>query len=406
MISSLDSRYAEKLKVFDEILGDKNFVYFMSVWSIAYAKARNLDAKIEYYTDKEELYGRVAVEEKICKHQMVALLNILKMDYPNVVFHYGLTSEDIMHNARWAQVTAVIHEINSKLQLVSKEIANYGEQVPFPILGHTHGQPATPISITPYLRAKADIQMIMHPKMRCGGSNGQTTIFNLLKEDVGRLSATWEINVREILRLQIPSIDYCGICSGPNLLQIGPSNETTITQGMTTALKLRSLCRALWDHCSRGILVTHKDKKQAGSSAMPHKSNPIIFENAEGCFSIAYSILENSLQANLDSRGLRDLSNSVINRNAMDGWCYLYLGVDGLLNGMKTSTYNSEKILTELREHPECLTELLRYYLWSSTGEDKYWALKEKPVSDFDEAVKYMENWDLNWPHHETSDFL
>lgn len=397
MISALDSRYYARLKPLSEVFGEENFVYFMSVWSIAFAECINEGAYLPFYENREELFRRVEVKERVTKHQMVALIQVLEEDYPDIHFHFGLTSEDIMHNARCTQISLAMDIIQEKVKEVEQAIRDFEKQVKTPILAHTHGQPATPVKIGLYLRAKMKHLALIRPEFRLGGSNGQLTALQFASkiEDFKSLSDKWLKKVQKAIpnlgksEIIIPTVRV-------GLLQVGPSNEATIFTSMSMALKLRALARALWDHCQRKLLVSQTLQKQAGSSAMPHKVNPINLENAEGCFTNAYHVFLNTLEANCDSRGLRDLSNSVVNRQATDGWSYLYLGITSLITGMTTSAYSNQNIMVELRDNPECLTEILRYYIMLEEGRnDPYWELKNNPPANLDDTLKRMANWDV-----------
>jgi adenylosuccinate lyase len=328
---------------------------------------------------------------------MVALIQVLEEDHPGVTFHYGLTSEDIMANSRFTQVDLAISKINSLLTEAQQHIITISEPVKTFVLSHTHGQPATPIKLEPYLRAKFKHLSLIRPAFRFGGSNGQLTALAYATgiDDFANLGASWLRRVKhhhkdiETSKIVTPAAD-CG------LLQVGPSNEATFLSAISVCLKGRALARALWDHCQRKILGTVSPSGQAGSSAMPQKNNPIDAELAEGCFSNAYHIFLNSLEANCDSRGLRDLSNSVVNRQMMDGWCFLYLGLRSLISFLSKASYDRSAIIKELKQHPESLTELLRYYMQVEEGKsDPYWELKERPPTDFDETISRMSNWSI-----------
>lgn len=405
MLSSLDSRYANQLSRISDYLGDESFVYYMSAWSLAYAECTNDDAYLPLYDDRLALYERVKKAEIETKHQMTALLKVLEQDYPNVIFHHGLTSEDIMHNARSLQVNYILMHIIEEIRTIDSHIQRYEKQVDFPILGHTHGQPATPVRVGPYLRAKMRDLFVSQASYRLGGSNGQLTIHHLLDEefDPTALGQKWLKRMSEKLKSFDRSIDlFAGATiSTPNqkvgLLQVGPHNDSTFLSGISMCLKLRALARTFWDHAYRGILKVETSKTQTGSSAMPHKVNPILFENAEGCFSIAYQSLQGALEANSDTRGLRDLSNSVVNRQMIDGWAFLYLGVRGLNRAMEGAGYSPDACMQELRDNPSCLTEPYRYYLMVKQGKDPYWELKSNPPKDFDETIGKMNGWNLGW---------
>jgi len=369
----------------------------MSVWSLSYAECANTGTYLPVYTDRNELYRRVCAKERTTKHQVVALNQVLEEDHPDVVFHYGLTSEDLSHNSRWTQVDLVISKVSHLLRDLVQHVAVLAESVHTPVLAHTHGQAATPVMLGAYLKAKLKHLPIVRPQFRLGGSNGQLTALRYATglNDFNNLANNWLKRVKHHVRglesthIIVPTED-CG------LLQVGPSNDATLLTAISVCLKTRALARALWDHCYRGILTSASSSGQAGSSAMPHKVNPIELENAEGCFSNAYHTFINALEANSDSRGLRDLSNSVVNRQMQEGWCYLFLGLNSLITGVSKSVYRKDLIIKELKANPGCLSELLRYYMQAVEGRaDPYWDLKDNPPTDFDETIKRMSEWTI-----------
>jgi hypothetical protein len=109
---------------------------------------------------------------------------------------------------------------------------------------------------------------------------------------------------------------------------------------------------------------------------------------------IALGQLYTLLEANTDSRGLRDLSSSVVNRTICEPWVYLALGLESLLRGLKDSNYSRESLITELNYHPECMTEFVRYHgaaasRWS--GDDaQYQRLKANPPKTLPEALSLI----------------
>ena len=115
-ISCLDSRYSNRIKEILPFLGEEAFVYYMALWSITYAESTNSETYLPPYDNKDDLFERVLRKEQATKHQMTALIQVLEEDFPNIQFHFGLTSEDIMHNARTTQMSLIINEIYKKLR--------------------------------------------------------------------------------------------------------------------------------------------------------------------------------------------------------------------------------------------------------------------------------------------------
>ena len=406
MISSLDSRYSAQLTPIKDFLGDEAFVYYMSVWSIAYAEATNKDCFIPLYEDRNELYDRVKRFEVETRHQMTALLRVLEQDYPKVKWHQYSTSEDCMTSARSIQMNLIISKVYDEVRKIEEQIQRLTSSVKFPILEHTHGQPATPVDLAPFLRAKVRDIYLARPNLRLGGSNGQLSIWKKVAEASNMQFDAVKLGQRILKRLTEKLGDDISFedveISVPNdkvgLLQVGPHNDHTYLSAMSLSLKLRALSRTFWSHANRKLLKLHTSKTQTGSSAMPTKVNPINFENSEGCFTIAYQTFTTALEANCDTRGLRDLSNSVVNRQLFDGWAFLYLGIKNLVRGMETSEYSVENCLKELHENPDCLGEYLRYYIQTTEKRDPYFEIKNNPPVDFNETVSRMPGWNFKWP--------
>jgi adenylosuccinate lyase len=406
MISSLDSRYASQLTPIKDFLGDEAFIYYMSIWSIAYAESTNKDCFIPLYENRSELYERVRRFEVETKHQMTALIKVLEQDYPNVRFHQYLTSEDMFHNSRTLQMNLIITRIYDEVRNVETQIQRLTSNIKFPILEHTHGQPATPVDLAPFLRAKMRDSYLARPNYRLGGSNGQLSIWKKVAEASNMNFDAVKLGQKVLKRTMekvvddrsFEDVEICVPSDRVGLLQVGPHNDHTFLSAMSLSLKLRALARTFWSHCQRKLLIIHTTSTQTGSSAMPHKVNPIACENAIGSFTIAYNTFQTALEANCETPGLRDLSNSVINRQVLDGFAYLFLGIKNMVRFMETSEYSHDQCLRELKENPECLGEYLRYYIMVNEKRDPYFEIKNNPPRDFDETLKRMPGWDFRWP--------
>lgn len=385
MITALDTRYAKRIRDLriNKYAGETNFIYYMYLWSIAYSnlfhdfKLRWADAQLNE-EGKEKLAQEVAtIEETETQHQMTALIKILNKKFPNRRFHYGITSEDIMHNARWTQVYFLMEHIENLVHDVYANVIS-AQRNDHVILEFTHGQPATPVILSKFLQSKFVEEFIEDYtdkiRYRIGGSNGQSPIINLSKEQVRELE-------KEMQGL-LGNSGFESKIVTDGITQVGPSNGEVLAFMAFTSLRCRNLAKTYWDHASRGILRIETASTQTGSSAMPHKVNPIRFENAEGNFTLAYHGFLTMLEANSESRGLRDLSNSVVNRNLCEPFIYMILGLSSMKEGLKTSRYSREYIIKEMESHPECLTEFVRYRKWEEEQSDSYFDLKNNPPSN------------------------
>ena len=140
---------------------------------------------------------------------------------------------------------------------------------------------------------------------------------------------------------------------------------------------MTDLCRDFWYYISRGILEQKKVKGEVGSSAMPHKINPIQFENAEGNMGISNALL-NHLATKLPvSRMQRDLSDSTVLRNQGVAMGHSVLAMKNILKGLKRIRINQPQLNAELNNHWEVLAEAIQTILRKNSNQDAYEKLKE-----------------------------
>jgi adenylosuccinate lyase len=133
----------------------------------------------------------------------------------------------------------------------------------------------------------------------------------------------------------------------------------------------------MWSYISRGILEQNQVAWEVGSSTMPHKINPIQFENAEGNVGIANALL-NHLATKLPiSRMQRDLSDSTALRNQGVALGHSYLALKNVLKGLNRITVNKIQMSKELGDHWEVLAEAIQIILRKSGKQDAYEQLKE-----------------------------
>ena len=140
---------------------------------------------------------------------------------------------------------------------------------------------------------------------------------------------------------------------------------------------LTDLCQDMWSYISRGIIGLKDIKGEVGSSTMPHKINPIQFENAEGNLGISSALL-NHLSTKLPvSRMQRDLSDSTTLRNQGVALGHSYLSLQNILKGLKRATINAVQISSELNNHWEVLAEGVQTILRKAGKPDAYEQLKK-----------------------------
>ena len=166
----------------------------------------------------------------------------------------------------------------------------------------------------------------------------------------------------------------------PNLIttQIEPHDSVAESYHQVVRVNsiLSDLCRDMWAYIGRGILVQKKVAGEVGSSTMPHKINPIQFENAEGNMGIANALL-NHLAVKLPiSRMQRDLTDSTTLRNQGVALGHSYLALQNILKGLSRITVNKIQMTIELNNHWEVLGEAIQTILRKNGKQDAYEKLK------------------------------
>lgn len=289
--------------------------------------------------------------------------------------HFALTSEDVnnlSYSLMWNNGLKKIYlpalqSLNTDLKKLARKYKNTS------MLALTHGQPATPTTFGKELAVfcgRLDRQIDPIKSIRLLGKFGGAT-------------GTWSAHT-----VAYPEVDWLhfakqfikSIGLEPNLIttQIEPHDSLAESYHQIVRVDtiLIDLCRDMWSYISRGILSQKKVKGEVGSSTMPHKINPIQFENAEGNLGIATSLL-NHLATKLPvSRMQRDISDSTVLRNQGVVLGHAFLAVQNIQKGLSRITINKKKTEYELNQHWEVLSEALQTLLRKRGKTDAYEQLK------------------------------
>jgi len=289
--------------------------------------------------------------------------------------HFALTSEDVnnlAYSLMWQH--GLKHVYLVKLQLVFKELRKMAKKYKAsPMLSLTHGQPATPTTFGKEMavfcsRLNQQINQLKTHKL-LGKFSGATGTWS------AHLSAYPKVNW---IRFSSRFIKALGL--KPNLLTTQIESHDSIAESYQQVVRvntiLTDLCKDIWFYISRGIIGQKKVVGEVGSSTMPHKINPIQFENAEGNFGIANSLL-NHLATKLPiSRMQRDLTDSTTLRNQGVALGHSYLAVQNIIKGLSRITINKLQMSTELNTHWEVVAEAVQTVLRKAGQQDAYEQLK------------------------------
>ena len=290
--------------------------------------------------------------------------------------HFALTSEDVnnlSYSLMWQD--GLQQAYLSTLQLVNKELKKLARKYKkSSILALTHGQPATPTTLGKelavfYARLDRQIKQIKTHKFlgKFGGATGTWS---------AHVVAYPKTNWKRFAERLIKSLGL-----EPNMITTQIEPHDSLAESYHQIIRVNSvltdLCRDMWYYISRGILAQKKISGEVGSSTMPHKINPIHFENAEGNLCLSSSLLTHLAAKLTISRMQRDLSDSTTLRNQGVALGYSYLALRNISKGLGRITINKVQMANELDSHWEVLAEAVQTILRKSGKQDAYEQLKE-----------------------------
>ena len=393
-ISPLDGRYANSAKDLSVYFSESALMRYRLQVEIEYLIALGNEKEIKslppFFKDEQlrlrKIYlnfnsagaEKVKEIEATTNHDVKALeyyiqSKVKKSLHPWI--HFALTSEDVnnlSYSLMWQDGLKQVYLVS--LQTVNKELKKLARKYKkAPMLALTHGQPATPTTFGKELAvfcARLDRQV------------SQIKSHTLLGK-FGGATGTWSSHVAAY-----PKVNWTGFASKlikslklePNLITTQIEPHDSLAESFHQVIRVNSiltdLCRDVWTYISRGILGQKKVTGEVGSSTMPHKINPIQFENAEGNMGIANAML-NHLATKLPvSRMQRDLTDSTTLRNQGVALGHSYLALQNILKGLSRLSINKFHMSAELNSHWEILGEAIQTILRKNGKKDAYEQLK------------------------------
>ena len=291
------------------------------------------------------------------------------------LIHFGLTSEDINSLSYAYLVKNGIKLFANEVSIINKTLKSYSSKwSKISFLARTHGQPASPSTIGKELkvfssRIDREIKTLkkIKPLAKFSGATGNFHTFDIVDNKVN-----WPtINKKFIHQFGIEQNLYT--------TQIEPHDWIAEVSHSIVRINniLTDLCQDSWIYISNDIFALKLQKNEVGSSTMPHKVNPIDFENAEGNFGISSALCEFYANKLTKSRHQRDLSDSTVLRNLGLGFAYSALAIISANKGLSKITPNKIKISQELESNWEVLTEAVQTLMRYEGIPDAYEQLKE-----------------------------
>lgn len=326
---------------------------------------------------------RVKKIEKVTNHDVKAVeyyigekLREKKLDDLVSLVHIGCTSEDINNLAYAIMIydakKEVLYPAIGELIKVMDNLAEKFSDVP--MLARTHGQPATPTTLGKEFKVygrRLRAQFILLNNLFDNGKfNGATGNYSAIK--VAFPSVYWPNEMKGFVK-------WLDLDFNPITTQIEPHDTTcTMLQYLQHLnMILLNLDVDMWMYISIGYFKQKVVKGEVGSSTMPHKVNPIKFENSEGNVYVADGIMSGIINKLLRSRWQRDLSDSTVQRNIGVAFGYTLQAIKETINGLKRCEANFEAISADLNDNWEVLAEPIQTMLRKYGISDAYEKLKE-----------------------------
>ncbi|MDX1528595.1 MAG: adenylosuccinate lyase, partial [Gammaproteobacteria bacterium] len=321
-----------------------------------------LDEIVDNFDESDAL--RVKEIEKTTNHDVKAVEYFLRESFGDNeslqriagFLHFACTSEDINNLAHAlmladARTRCVLPAMDELIETIREMAHRYASCA---MLAHTHGQPASPTTVG------KELAVFVHRLERqrgsfeavnlCGKMNGATGTYS------AHLAAYPELDWPDISRRFVTSL---GLEWNPYTTQIEPHDYMAelFHALMRFNTVLLDLCRDSWAYISRGVFKQKVAEGEVGSSTMPHKVNPIDFENAEGNLGLANALLDH-LSAKLPvSRLQRDLTDSTVLRNLGVGFAHSLIAFRSCLKGLSRIDVDQNALNSELEDAWSILAE-------------------------------------------------
>lgn len=295
--------------------------------------------------------------------------------------HFACTSEDINNTSHALQIqaareTVLMPKLQNVLEALTSMALRYADT---PLLARTHGQTATPTTV-----GKEFANVVARLRRTLADMAG-TPMLGKMNGAVGNYNAhlaafpdvDWEAFARRVV--ESPAPQGLGLTFQDYSTQIEPHDymAALFHALMRTNTILIDLCRDIWGYISLGYFKQRLKAGEIGSSTMPHKVNPIDFENAEGNLGLANALLDHMANKLPISRWQRDLTDSTVLRNIGVGFGYSLLAYESLLTGLGKLEINEEAIAADLDAAWEVLAEPIQTVMRRFGVQGAYEQLKE-----------------------------
>ena len=398
-ISPIDGRYRGKTEAIDRYFSEFGLIryrviieieYFINLCLIPLPQLKSFNH--DHFTTLRKIYEDFSVKEaekikeieKETNHDVKAVEYFLKekfielglKDYKEFI-HFGLTSQDINNTAtplslKEAYNDQYLPHIESLLNKLD-ELSHEWKDIP--MLAHTHGQPASPTKLGKELR-------VFYERL-----NEQLNQLKQIPFSAKFGGATGNFNAHHLAYPEINWVEFADdfVNKGLGLERLKITTQIEHYDNLAAFFHamcrintiLTDLSRDMWTYISMNYFKQKIKKGEVGSSVMPHKVNPIDFENAEGNLGMANAILEHLASKLPVSRLQRDLTDSTVSRNLGVPFAHTLIAFQSLYKGLNKITLNKEALDRDLEENWSVIAEGLQTILRKEGIENPYELLKD-----------------------------
>ena len=398
-ISPLDSRYKKQVSELNEYFSEQALMGFRLYVEIKYLiflskhralkKLISLNKKDQQKLEKiysnfdQKEYNAIKKIEAKTKHDVNAVVQYLSKKIEKNVsgalvpwVHFGLTSEDINNTAYSLMIKGAVQ---SSLLKNLKELSGalkklVSQNKDFPIMALTHGQPATTTSLGKemavfHMRLSRQIEQLKKRDLLAKFSGATGT---LAAHKTAFPKGSWVSFSKRFIKT-------LGLKNNPITTQVEPNDS--LAELLQNIIRINNILTDMsvdmWLYVERNIFIQKNRASEVGSSTMPHKINPIAFENAEGNLELANSGLEFLSSRLCRSRLQRDLSGSTLFRNVGTSFGHSLLAYKNIVNGLGRIRPNKNQAEAELENNWGVLAEALQTVLRKNGDADAYEKIKK-----------------------------
>lgn len=423
-INPLDGRYFEKTRPLAPYFGEEALMKYRIMAEGEYLIALSENLVIRKFTPteikiirslyekfNENLYEKIKNIEKTTNHDVKAVEYFIKEELKKTSLkdsiewvHFALTSEDT-NNLAYALILSEstekillpkLKELKNEIKLLAKKYRS------LPMLARTHGQPASPTTFGKEMavfvgRIERALDHLLGQKIlvKLNGASGN---YN------AHLVAFPKINWLKF------SKDFISSFNKKLMFKLELNKTTTQIEPHDSYIELFDRFKRInnmlvdfnqdmWRYISDNWITQKPKEGEVGSSTMPHKINPIDFENSEGNLGLANALFEFFARKLPISRLQRDLSDSTVERSFGTALGYSYLAYVSLLKGLSKISVNEIKIKEDLNAHPEVITEAIQTVLRREGVEMPYEKLKEMSRGrkvTLEDIHRFIDSLDVN----------